>query len=72
MIKQIALPLRGCLISLITPLITDWTGLHSVLLLLQIGRHKVSLPINRNYNEICDILGFFLNLKHKKIQVFFG
>ena len=24
-----------------------------------IGRHKVLLPINRNYNEICDILGFF-------------
>ena len=32
-----------------------------------IGRHKVLLPINRNYNEICDILGFF-KLKHKKFQ----
>ena len=25
----------------------------------RIGRHEVLLPVNRNYNKICDILGFF-------------
>ena len=25
----------------------------------QIGRHEVLLPINHNYNKICDILGSF-------------
>ena len=35
------------------------------------GRHEVLLPINHNYNKICDILGI-LKLKHKKIpRVFF-
>ena len=37
MIKQIGLPLRGCLILLITRMITDRIGLHSVLLLLHRG-----------------------------------
>ena len=35
-------------ICLITSMITDW-----------IGGHKVLLLINHNYNQICDILGFF-------------
>ena len=26
----------------------------------RIGWHEVLLPINRNYNKICDFLGFFL------------
>ena len=34
------------------------------------GWHKVLLPINHNYDKICDILGFF-KLKHKKFQEFF-
>ena len=34
------------------------------------GWHEVLLPINHNYNKICDILGFF-QLKHKKFQEFF-
>ena len=34
-------------ICLITTMITD-----------QIGRHEVLLPINHNYNKLCDILGF--------------
>ena len=36
-IKQIGLPLRGHLILLITRMITDRIGLHSVLLLLHRG-----------------------------------
>ena len=24
----------------------------------RIGQHKVLLPINHNYNKICDVLGF--------------
>ena len=27
----------------------------------QIGRHEVLLPINHNFNKICDIIGYFLN-----------
>ena len=33
-------------------------------------RHEVLLPINRNYNKICDILCFF-KLKHKKFREHF-
>ena len=51
----------GRLICLIMSMITD-----------QIGQHKVLLPINHNYNKICDILGFFkLPVKHKKFREFF-
>ena len=35
----------------------------------QIEQQKVLLPINHNYNKICDIFGF-LKLKHKKFWVF--
>ena len=38
------------LICLITSMITD-----------RIGRHEVLLPINHNFNKICDIIGYFLN-----------
>ena len=41
-------PLRGRPICLITGMITG-----------RIGRHEVLLPINHNYNKICNILGFF-------------
>ena len=37
-------------ICLITSMITD-----------RIGQHEVLLPINHNFNKICDIIGYFLN-----------
>ena len=27
----------------------------------RIGRHEVLLPINHNFNKICDIISYFLN-----------
>ena len=27
----------------------------------QIGRHAVLLPVNHNFNKICDITGYFLH-----------
>ena len=43
--------------------ITDRIGLHSV------GRNEVLLPINHNYNKICDVLA--LNTRqHKKFYEF--
>ena len=33
------------------------------------GRREVLLPINHNYNKICDILGFFL-IKTQEISRF--
>ena len=27
----------------------------------RIGRHEVLLPINHNFNKICDIIGYFSN-----------
>ena len=27
----------------------------------RIGRHEVLLPINHNFNKICNIIGYFLN-----------
>ena len=47
-INKIGLPLRGRPICLITSMITD-----------RIGRHEVLLPINHNFNKICDIQGSF-------------
>ena len=55
-INKIERPRSGSLISLsiihglITSMITD-----------RIGRHEVLLPINHNFNKICDIIGSFLN-----------
>ena len=36
----------------------------------RIGRHEVLLPINHNFNKICDILGSFL-IKTQEIPRFF-
>ena len=56
-INKIRRPRSGSLICLITSLITD-----------RIGRHEVLLPINHNFNKICDVLGSFFKSKHKKFQ----
>ena len=37
----------------------------------RIGQHEVLIPIDHNYNNICEILGFFINLQHKKFQEIF-
>ena len=49
-INKIGRPRSRSPICLITSMITD-----------QIGRHEVLLPINHNFNKICDIIGYFLN-----------
>ena len=36
----------------------------------RIGRHDVLLPINHNFSKICDIIGYFLKSKQKKIRNF--
>ena len=48
--NKIGRPRSGSPICLITSMITDQIGLHSVL-----------LPISRNFNKICNIIGYFLN-----------
>ena len=59
-LKKIERPRSASPICLIVSMITD-----------QIGRQKVLLPINRNYNNICNTLGFFV-IKSKEIpKVFF-
>ena len=50
MINKIGRPLSGSPIYLITSMITD-----------RIGRHDVLLPINHNFNKICNIAGYFFN-----------
>ena len=57
-INKIGRPRSGSPICLITSMLTD-----------RIGRHEVMLPINHNYNKICDVLAL-LNKKHKKFQEF--
>ena len=49
-INKIGRPRSRSPICLITSMITDW-----------IGQHEVLLPINHNFNKICDIIGYFLN-----------
>ena len=49
-IIKIGRPRSGRPICLITDMITD-----------RIGRHEVLLPINHNFNKICDIIGYILN-----------
>ena len=49
-INKIGRPRSGSPICLITSMITD-----------RIGRHEALLPINRNFNKICDLTGYFLN-----------
>ena len=48
--NKIGRPRSGSPICLITSIITD-----------RIGRHEVLLPINHNFNKICNIIGYFLN-----------
>ena len=48
-------------ICLITSMITD-----------RIGRHEVLLPINHNFNKICDILGSFFNQNTTNSEIFFA
>ena len=59
-IDKIGLPLRGRPICLITSMITD-----------RLGPHEVLLPINHNFNKICDIYKALFKTKHKKFQDFF-
>ena len=47
-LNKIGRPHNGCPIFLISSMITD-----------RIGRHEVLLPINHNFNKICDIIGYF-------------
>ena len=59
MIKQIGLPLRGCPILLITRMITDRIGLHSVLLPLQISNRILRRRLSRRnltpvYSNVCE------------------
>ena len=42
-------------------MITDW-----------IGWHEVLLPINHNFNKICDIWGSFFNQKTRNSEIFFA
>ena len=49
-INKIRRPHSGSPICLITSMITD-----------EVGQHEVLLPINHNFNKICDIIGYFLN-----------
>ena len=49
-INKIGRPRSGSLICLITSMITD-----------RIGRHEVLLPVNHNFNKICNIIRYFLN-----------
>ena len=58
-INKIGRPRSGSPICLITSMITD-----------QIGRHEVLLPINHNFNKICDILGSFFLIKTQEIRTF--
>ena len=37
---------------------------------VQIGRHEVPLPINHNFNKICDVLRSFLKSVEKKLCCF--
>ena len=54
-INKIGRPRSRSPICLITSMITD-----------RIGRHEVLLPINHNFNKICDIIGYFVLLAVKK------
>ena len=38
----------------------------------QMGRHEVLLPINHNFNKICDISGSFFNQKTRNSEIFFA
>ena len=38
----------------------------------RIGRHEVLLPINHNFNKICNIIRLFFKSKHKKFEICFA
>ena len=38
----------------------------------RIRRHEVLLPINHNFNKICDIIGYFLNQNTRKLKFCFA
>ena len=59
-INKIGRPRSGSPICLITGMITDW-----------IGRHEVSLPINHNFNKICEKKALFF-ISTQEIQSFFA
>ena len=58
-INKIGRPRSGIPICLITSMITD-----------RIGRYEVLLPINHNFNKICDIIGYFLNQNTRNSEIF--
>ena len=60
LISKIGRPRSRSLICIITSMITD-----------QIGRHNVLLPINHNFNKICDIISYNFKSKHKKFKILF-
>ena len=60
-INKIERPRSGSPICLIMSMITD-----------RIGRHEVLLPINHNFNKICDTLGYFLNQKTRNSKFCFA
>ena len=60
-INKIGRPRSGSPICLITSMITD-----------RIGRHEVLLPINHNFNKICDILSCFFNQNTRNSKIFFA
>ena len=36
----------------------------------RIGRHEALLPINHNFNKICDIIGYFLYQNTRNSEIF--
>ena len=58
-INKIGRPRSGSPICLITSMITD-----------RIGRREVLLPINHNFNKICDTIGYFLNQNTRNSNFF--
>ena len=58
-INKIGRPRSGSPIRLITSMITD-----------RIGRHEVLLPINHNFNQICDVSGSLLDQNTRNSKIF--
>ena len=67
---------------------TEWTPIQSVIILVvnsespiclissmvtdRIGWHEVLLPINHDFNKICDIVGSFFNQNTRNPKIFFA
>ena len=58
-INKIVRPRSGSPICLIRSMITD-----------RIGRHEVLLPINHNFNQICDVSGSLLDQNTRNSKIF--